>query len=1398
MQLHFTFISLRSIARACIVVLLILLMPTVSAANDPANNLWTLSTTDGLPNDQTNCIFQDKTGFIWIGTNNGLARYDGFRFKNYYADFENYRTITNSWINSIQQDGNGQLWLKTIGGYCIFDPKTETANRDITSWMRKHSMKGVPYFIHIDKRKNFWIFVYNVGCYYYNTYSGNVKLLKARTSAERRYIRGTVTSISERGDMLLFSLNTGMVYTANIRTQQIDWVGHKLASLYKRYGRDEYKTYISKDGQIFLFSANVMKIYDRKAKRWYEDFSSWCSSRGFSFNSKGIKIQRLIEGNKGNLIIGTYNNGVFLFNRNTKKVSHYLHEPGVTTGLPDNTITDILIDRQGGTWISTLRNGVAYLSPHMLRFTFFPVGDICTITQTPNGLLWLGTNNSGIITFDPTQNILNSANNSVISVVGNRVVTSLHASDGTLWFGTDGGGLVGIKGASKKYFIAQKGQLSNNSVWSLTEDNQHRIVVGTHGGGVQLLDPITQKFTTFNSRNSNLRSDEVTSVFKMENGRILVGHALGFSIIDPRSGIVTNGKSKKNNSPLSSSAVNQVIEDSRGLIWIATMSGLDVYNPKTQAVFHVFNEPKVAASIVEDNDHSLWAAVDHGMVRIKVRMTADDIFFFTSYYDNLDGLQNRQLNFRSIFLDQQGNIVAGGPDGINLIAPSKAENSANHSIALFSGLEIFDQTIYVGQEYDGRVVLSQSLETSHNLRLNSKDNTFTILLASDHVEIPQRARFEYRLLGLNDKWLLTAEGRPSITFTNLSPGHYTLEVKVINRDGSTSAKTSTLEITILPPFWRSTFAIIVYLVLLGAGIWFAYKWFMSRQYRKLKEEQKKLQEARQREISEMKLRFFTNISHEIRTPVALIVSPLKRLLKQETDPKRKETVALILRNSIRLLNIVNQTLEVRKIEKGEERLHLVTGDIMEITDALARSFDMVKKRGITFHYHYSPDTLQMTFDQDKYDKIVMNLLSNAFKYTPVNGEIEFEARLLDAEGNDGTKTEKWFQITVSNSGKNISDEEKTHIFDRYYQTSDNHTVLTSGTGIGLSIVKQYSVALGGNVKLTDREGGGCTFIVNLPYRYDSSLPAPENFNKIEEPLDYYIEDQADNTSSEQPEGNNAIRNIDGSVRYEVLVVDDSSDFRGFMAEQLSEHYRVRTAANGREALNMIEEKEPDIVLSDVMMPEMDGNELCRKVKSNPKTAHLPFVMLTARLSSEYKMEGLSNGADDYITKPFDFDMLQLRMDNLIKWHQAIPQGNDIVDKGKPKMSELPATDRKLLAQATKYVEDNLSNTELSVESMSEALSMSRVHLYKKMLSITGSTPSEFIRNIRLRHAAELLKIGELNVSEVAYKVGFNSPRYFSRYFKDYFGVMPSQYKKADGNVPSDKDSDADVSNIKEN
>lgn len=1350
-----------------------LLLP--SALGYSANDVYfrRINMNDGLSSSQINDIMVDSRGYVWMATQLGINRYDGFRFRVFYKN-DLPGSLNSNDVLDIQEDRQGRMIVETAIGYCIYDALTETFSANAQDYLSQYGINAEPHNMYVDNDKNLWVTVSGKGLYRIDGATGHTEFL----AYGRQLHRSEITSVRQMGKSIYVNFNDGFICSLNSDTRKVDWQSDFIVKN-KELPTNKYTSFLTQDNNLWITSDKQTFICERKTGKWYSSVRQYFSENHYSvpFNDN-IFVKGVIDDHVGNLWIATEHLGLLLIEPGSKEVRQFLYDKNNINSIPDNTVQSLYVDKAGALWIGSYKNGVAYCSLTQKKFGFAEIGDICTITQDAAGLLWCGSNDNGIITYDLATHDTRHYGMEETGLGMNTVVSSLTARDGSLWFGTYNGGMAHFEGGQWKVYRADgKSGLLNDNVWALCQLPDGRIAIGTLGSGVQLLDVKSGHYTNYSMANSKLPSDFINSLAVDKNGNLLIAHSEGFSFLNLKSGKIENVKSTKFTSKL----FNQIYVDSRGLIWCATASGMNVYDPKTQQVDaikpHSDVQSYVSCSVTEDYAHNMWIVCGHDVVRVEVQKNSDGTWDYTStVFDNLDGLQERQFNYRSILTARNGEIIVGGQDGINIIPSQSIKKKQNDAMVLFTGLELFGRPVHVGEEYNKHVILDESIDVSRKLKLNYGENAFTIDLASNQIAIPQKARFIYRLKGFSDKWITTAEGQSSVTFTNLLPGSYTLEAKVLDRDGSVSNKTSELAITIKPPFYMSIWAMLLYIIILVAALWFGRKLMLRRQKEKFRMMQIEREAKRTKELEDIKLTFFTNVSHEFRTPLMLIISPIESLMKKETDKDKHRKLELVYRKAQRLLEMVTQILDFRKVEKNQEKLNLISADIIAYIRNIVNTFQAVGGKSTSLTFTTQVESLNMAFDAGKVRKIVDNLLSNAMKYTGENGKIDVILSLR-LKGSDESLKEDMLVIRVADNGIGISDKDKKHIFERFYMVNKVSSPY-GGTGVGLNLVHDYALLHGGDVTVEDNTDGGTVFSVLLPIRHDPSLTQlieeslPQDTDEKE--ASEKVNDSGSETSTtKEQDDSETIKN-----KPCLLLVDDSTDFLEFMTEELSSKYYVRTAVNGRKALDSISEHQPDIILSDVMMPVMDGIELCHAVKENKATTHIPFIMLTARLAEEHQIEGMKSGADDYITKPFNMDLLYMRIDNLLKWHHS----SDVPDKGKllkPELKhiEITSRDKVFVDKATQYVDDNLSDSTINVEAMASNLGMSRVQLYKKLVSLTGSTPSEFIRQIRLRRAEQMLRESKMSVSEIAYSVGFNNPRYFSKYFKEMYGVMPSQYKK---------------------
>lgn len=1310
-----------------------------------------LEVSDGLSSNSVRCIHKDTEGFMWFGTLFGLNRYDGYTFKVYTHQEFDSNSLPDNFVDDIIERPDGLFWVKTGKGYVLFDKTKEQFQTDLAPFMESLGSKGLPQQIFVDSKGNTWIYVMGEGCY---RYSKEKEVMRFSFQDHDIPIVG-VSDIAECKEGILFIFDNGLLVCVG-QDLKLKWVKKDVQQSVSKDKQIAFSLFVDKENCIWIYSIEGLWMYDLLKGQWNNPVKEFWTNRA-DF------IHCMTQDSAGRIWMGKDYSGISVLTKSNGQIKSVVAEKNTDRSLSHNTVYALYTDRDGIVWVGTYKKGISYYGESVFKFAIDYVGDVTSVEAEGDNKAWLGTNDNGVLLWNYSTRRVEKR----FDFGGCPVVALRKGKDGRLWAGTFNGGLYCIEGDRVRTFKAGAGSdLASNSIWTLDEDKNGNIWIGFLDAGIQCLDVSGMTFRTIDLPNAGLDDNHIASLCFADDDNLIVGTASrGVVILNIKNNKINKRLQEVDSTGLAHNEINQVFKDSRGLIWIATRGGLDMYDMKSGRLTRVsevlpYNGDFIAA-LTEDSNRDMWITSARKLIHLKLMQTDTGSYRFIPHvYNDKDGLQSCDFNLRSIKKLNNGAIVVGGLYGVNVFEPENIRYNKTLPRVFFTDLSLFDKKVCVGENIDGRVLLPKALSGLDKLVLDYQQKIFTITFASDNMSLPEKTCYMYQMEGFNDDWLSLPEGMHNLTFTNLAPGNYTLNVKATNSDGYVGKEIAHLKIKVLPPFWMSWWAYLLYF-LLGIGLLFLARYrILKREREKFRLHQIELEVAKNEEVNNMKFRFFTNISHELRTPLTLIISPLEQMIKEanghEGDYLRLQ---LMYRNARRLLMLVNQLLDFRKGEMSTHHLSLSEGDIVSYVQGTCDSFLlMADKKQIHFSFFSAVDHFTMAFDADKIGKVVMNLLSNAFKFTPEGGRVNVMMEHVVEEP-------EMVEIKVSDTGVGISDADKEHIFDRFYQT-EIHGGDETGTGIGLSLVHDFVTLHEGDVKVFDNIGKGTVFVVHIPVKHVDVQSHPVNTLPVPELL--------------QPEAEHPTGESDRSNFPLLLVVDDNDDFRTFMEYSLGLQYRVKLASNGQEAWDFLQscEEMPDLVVSDITMPKMDGNELCKLIKEDKRTAHIPVILLSAKQATESKVEGLSIGADDYVTKPFNMTILVLRIRKLIE----LSRYN--VSKGtiEPAPGEVVITsmDEKLIEKAIKYVEDNISRTELSVEELSRELGMSRTHLYKKTLQITGKTPIEFIRVIRLKRAAQLLHDSRLQVSEVAFQVGFNNPKYFSRYFKEEFGVLPSVYQEKEG------------------
>lgn len=1322
-----------------------------------------LGVKDGLSSNEITCILKDQKGFMWFGTTSGLNRFDGYEFSSYKpGDIDSF--FVEEGISDLVETADGKIWITYYDGKIgVYEPSIDcfVPQEEVLDSLR---LESLPARIFTDRDKRLYYTTYDNGFYRYDPSQGKVSLYPLDKA------EGGVCGIGDVNDRLYVIHTSGKI-------QGIDKASGK--SVFQ----DDYLTAYAKaqpfymfadsEGELWLFlnpghSDGVFRL-NPKTSVW----KHYTTSTPIALSSSMVRDVR--EDMNGNIWIATDHGGINILDKTKEKMRYLKNNPFDLKSLGQNSVVCLYRDDTDIMWAGTYKNGVSYYHESIFKFQTvrYPLlqtldasnNDYNCVVEDPTGDLWVGTSGNGLLRYNRKTGEYTryrAGKESENKISGDVVISMTKDLNGNLWIGTYMEGLTCFDGKRFKHYRdipGSKDGLSSNSVYSLYADTKNRLWIGTLDGGLDCLDLSTGEWMYYRAgdKHNAIHTDIVYSLSGDSKGDIFVGTSSGVNWIEPETGKVSSFDGTKDGSfRFKDRIINVVFSDSRQLLWIGSNHGLHIYDPLNDRIYQLNQSTGLPdnsiMSILEDEYHTVWVGTKNGLLNIAPSRNANNEYQFNwNSYDESEGVQGRVFNVNSAVRLASGELAFGGTNGLTFVNPSHIRYNSYSPPAVITGLTVNNVPV---------------VPRGNRLTLEYGERNFTFNISSCCYFLPLKNKYAFKMEGFDPDWTtVDAKGR-RVTYTNLNPGTYTFQVKARNNDGVWSKEITSLEITILPPFWATGWAIALYLII---GLLFAYgiMWFILRIQQK-KMEQEKAIVRKQHEVDEMKLRFFTNVSHEFRTPLTLILTPLEKLMKTEENAETKQILRLIYRNADRLLKLVNQLLDFRKIDVQGDTLVLSTGDIVPFVRDVAYSFkELSEQKHIRFSFSSVFTSLPMRFDTDKVFKIVSNLLSNAFKFTPEGGMITVTLSLLpDKEGRNK------LLIEVSDSGIGIPADKQEAIFDRFYQVSSSdkgNPVM--GTGIGLHLCREFVRMHQGSIAIKSQPGVGSTFTVTLPVipqDHQDIISSPDEGEENEKRVSLV-------ETTPETADTGAVKTSESTL----LVVDDNADFLEFMRLSLSGVYSVLTAADGEDAWKLIPEELPDMVISDVMMPITDGITLCRRIKGDIRTSHIPVILLTAKSAKDSQLVGLEAGADDYISKPFNMEMLLLKVRHLIEMKKKMQKAFMQSSTMGIALTEVQASsmDEELMRKAIGYIEEQIANPELSVERLSREMGMSRVNFYKKCLSITGKTPVELIRTVRLKRAAQLLEKSQMRVNEVALECGFNDVKLFRKYFKDEFGRLPSDYHK---------------------
>lgn len=1269
---------------------------------------------------------------MWFGTMSGLNRYDGYSFRSYRQDLRDTTSLSDNSIIHLAEAPEGLIWVTQRYGQNIYNPATDKFDRQPQKTLKKWGIPGDSVNNIFKDRKGTYWFITKYGLYHdHKRFSDKVVASMVQDTTGNFWLIYPDGTLERKDENF-----KAITYRTRIPGSN---------------SPQNYEMIADNDGDLWIFSnSDVQGIYYFNIQQGFTHYDQ---------NNKlnNSIVRSVVQDNEGLIWIGTDHGGINIIDKHKQTIQYLLNNTENNKSLSQNSINALYRDDAGIIWVGTYKRGLCYYHENIVKFPLYqhqlfagsslPYDDVNRFAEDNKGNLWIGTNGGGLIYFDRTRNTytqyLHDPNDNN-SPSGNVIVSLWIDHNDKLWIGSYFGGLDCFDGHHFTHYRhdpADPGSLSDNSVWEIFEDSRQRLWVGTLSGGLNLLEG--NKFSHYvrSTSGNSIRSGYVSALMEDQQHQLWVGTSDGVDVRD------SSGHFTHYDTELSNKNVICLFEDSRGNVWIGTREGLNMFDPRTKK-FRVFRKENGLAdntvlNILEDNDHTLWMSTTNGVSNMNTAYQFKN-------YDESDGLQGREFNENAALRTRSGELVFGGANGFNLFYPHKIAVNGSIPPIVFTDLQIFNKSIQPGEVLNGRTLLPQSISDTKTITLKYRENVFSISFAALNYFHPEKNQYMYMLEGFNNEWLTTDAQQRTATYTNLDPGDYVFRVKASNNDAVWTPEPLTLHIKILPPFWRTPLAFILYFLLILAALWFARRLTLERERFRSRIAFERQEAQRMHELDAMKIRFFTNISHEFRTPLSLIITPLEKILKKGQDGNLQQQLTLVQRNARRLLNLVNQLLDFRKMEVQEIKLYPVQGEIVQFVKELTTSFsDLSEKKQIHLDFHSNVSTLSMLYDPDKIEKIIFNLLSNAFKFTPEHGNISVDLQF---------QSPAQLAIIVKDTGIGIPSEQQGRIFESFFQHDIPGSLVNQGSGIGLSITREFVKLHGGSISVDSTPAVGSTFTVLLPVTPTDVV--------VTEPVKTSIMSAAPTPTTKEYTGKKPV----------LLLVEDNEDFRFYLKDNLSLHYHIIDAPNGQVGWDILQTTIPNIVVSDVNMPLVDGLELCRRIRQQPKLAHLPVILLTARAAEEDQLEALDNGATDYITKPFNFEMLLSRLRNIVTQQVSLKNTFKQHIEAHPEEIVISSQDELFIKNALLIVEKNISNPGFSVEELSRELHMSRVSAYKKLVQLTGKPPLEFIRSIRLKRAAQLLEKSQMTIAEVAYEVGFNDPKNFSRYFKLEYNMLPSAYR----------------------
>ena len=1328
------------------------------------------NTDNQLSSNLATQVFQDKSGFIWIATRNGLNNYDGYHINVIKKDMSNFLGLNSNYINSIAQDekehillGTNNSLLEFTGSEFLKIPMLDSKGKELATYVKQ---------VYPLKNKDVAVAT-----------SGYGIMLKKQDEQKCHAMKGEVEKLKyihklledKRGRLWIIT-EDGKLY----RKETNDRVTSHFAGTEGVSAQDILQDAL---GNLYLASKNQGVYLLRAGSNVFTRISS----------IGNLPIDNIYISRNNKLYIGCDGLGIYVYDPQTG----FLQDNPLFSrlvNLSKSKITSIIEDNQGNIWVSMLQKGVFMQSNIQNDFNYMGfrlgnrnvIGENCVTSLSINqgNQVWVGTDKDGLYLF-------NIATRSVEGHFLNQstVLTLCKDQQGRTWVGTYTDGL-GYMDAAGSFHPVDLGISKSVGILDIKQDPQGNIWIATMGKGLFCLqkDGSRRNYKAKYGADNNLKVNSLPNdyLIKMalskDGNHVYIATSVGLACLDrKRNSWVSTFKGF--NCLNKNSFSHCVFVDSKDHVWYGTEDGAFCFDfrkdikPKLYTTANGLTDNSVA-SITEDYQGNIWLGTIKGLNKLALKSGTITKFYAES------GLQSNEFSDASVCTTQDGKtILMGGSGGLNWFQADQVRQHPWQAKVVISGFILNNKMVTPGMKSGSYTITDNWSTFSRDFQLSHEDNTFTLQLSTLTYNDVEQISYVYSING--DAWRTVPAGQNELAFSHMAPGRYKYRIKAICNGYETPVKEFT--IIVHPAWYASIWAKLFYLLLLIAAIML----YLRHRKRQMEDQLILQQHIHAEEMGEAKIKFFMNISHEIRTPLTLIITPLLSLIKEDKEPHRQGIYEIIRKNSERILHLINQMMDLRKIDKGQMVMRMCKTDMVSFIN---EEYDLFKQQAIAksidFEYQHDSEELPVWIDRNNFDKVIINTLSNAFKFTPTAGHI-----LLSL-----THTGHHAYISIKDSGIGIPKDKLETIFQRFYQTPADPNERNVGTGIGLDLTRSLVELHYGTISARNNEGEkgskfehGSEFIIRIPLGKDHLKPEElideeeikekQNQELAEvEQLEQEVKEAEDTGNatgiSDMPEKTPASTSASArGNKAEIVIVEDEEDIQDYLKAQLASDFKIRTYPNGKVALNEILKKKPDLIISDVMMPEMDGTTLCTKLKANINTNDVPVILLTAKSREEDQLEGLQTGADAYILKPFNMDILRRTIINLLTMRRTLKNKFTGKERQEEKVEQrkIQTPDDALMQRVMEVINENIGDSDLSVDMIAQKVGISRVHLHRKMKELTNQTPHSFIRNIRLQQAAKLLKDGKQSITDVMYICGFSNSASFSTMFKNLYGCSPREY-----------------------